>query len=384
MIPQLPPHESEPLVALRAQFKAICLVLGSNRNLFTIAQPDGAAHVEFHDGLYHYVIVERGTKFQHRTTSDPDEVLYWLTSNVVGEVASTYEVQNRNPLQDSRRIMFAKHEELMSALHAHWGERSRYEHEKILEQYPFDDRGSGSRVSQDGSQPRRVNWERIARISLLLSLLVVLTLAVKPVVSCLMGLAGQPALQQQAASLSPQDLIRIWTAIADQPYPGGPSLPKYGGADAVTKRKPVMLLDRSTQTCPGGREEQMCASNLDQALLSSPAVRAFVSAQARQALLLANAAQVQVRLPESTYIHGASTDHVNAVLTDINWPAFYKAYPGTAGYLQLSVPVVVDGSHSLVYAEQRCHGRCGTGMLYLLARTEKGWKIAKQLELWVS
>lgn len=32
----------------------------------------------------------------------------------------------------------------------------------------------------------------------------------------------------------------------------------------------------------------------------------------------------------------------------------------------------------------RGHGRCGTGMLYLLVRTEKGWKITKRLELWVS
>ncbi|WP_153064946.1 hypothetical protein [Xanthomonas arboricola] len=184
---------------------------------------------------------------------------------------------------------------------------------------------------------------------------------------------------------SPQDVILIWTAIADQPYPGLPFLPKDGDAHAATKRKPVVLLDRSTQTCSGARAQQVCASSLDQELLSSSAVDAFVSKQAREALILANASQVTVRLPDSDYVRGAPTATVDALLMDVNWAAFYKAFPGTAGYLQLSVPVLIDGgSHALVYAEQRCDGLCGTGTLYLLSRAGNGWEIANGLVLWVS
>ncbi|WP_349656444.1 hypothetical protein [Xanthomonas sp. 10-10] len=249
---------------------------------------------------------------------------------------------------------------------------------------PFNDTHPAHPSSPADLSPRRISWPRILRVCLLFAPLLAIVLLAKPITSSIAGSAEQSASPSPPAALSKQDVILIWTAVAEQRYP------VYAGASEVdtsrmrAKRKPVVLLDRSTQTCPVERPEKACGSNLDQKLLSSTAAHRFVSAKARQALLLANAAQVQVRLPESTYVHGASTDHVDALLTDINWPAFYQAYPGTAGYLQLSVPVVVDGSHSLAYAEQRCDGRCGTGMLYLLARTGKGWKITKRLELWVS
>ncbi|MCC8442010.1 hypothetical protein [Xanthomonas cannabis] len=198
-------------------------------------------------------------------------------------------------------------------------------------------------------------------------------------------IAEQPALQQPPAALSKDDVIRIWTAIADQRYPVYLSAQDSESPSAQVRRKPVMLLDRSTQTCAGDSAQQVCGSNLDQKLLSSAAADAFVSRQARQTLLLANMAQVDVRLPDSVYIRTASTAQVDALLVDINWSNFYKAFPGTAGYLRISVPVPVDGgSRSLVYAEQRCHGRCGTGMLYLLTRAGNGWTITNRLELWVT
>ncbi|MEA9748798.1 hypothetical protein [Xanthomonas campestris] len=229
-----------------------------------------------------------------------------------------------------------------------------------------------------------VNWYCIARTSLLLTLVAAIALAAKPATWYLAGLHEQPAPVQQAVVLSAQDEIQIWKAVADQRYPVYLSEAELEQPFAKGKRRPVMLLDRSTQTCIEDRAQHGCYSSLDQGLLSDSA-DAFVSKQARQALLLANEAQVDVRLPDSTYVRGASTAHVDALLIDINWPAFYKAFPGTAGYLQLSVPVSVNGAaHSLVYAEQRCHGRCGTGMLYLLARAGNGWKITKRFEVWVS
>ncbi|WP_355606025.1 hypothetical protein RZV17_19945 [Xanthomonas cannabis] len=230
-----------------------------------------------------------------------------------------------------------------------------------------------------------MNWYRIAFTSLLLTLIAALALSAKSVTSYFNEVSEQPAPRQQATIPSPQDMILIWTAIVDQPYPGLPSPPKHKDDQAATKRKPVVLLDRSTQTCADTRAQQPCASSLNQELLAGSAVDAFVSEQAREALILANASQVTVRLSDSTYVQGASTAAVDALLVDFNWAAFYKAFPGTAGYLQLSVPVLVDGgSHALVYAEQRCDGLCGTGTLYLLTRGGDGWKITNGLVLWVS
>lgn len=258
------------------------------------------------------------------------------------------------------------------------------EQHEISKEYSFNDTRTALTSPRVGRSPRRMHWRRVLRISLLIVALILIALLAKPATTSITGAAEHQASPSQPVVLSKQDVILIWTAVADQRYPVYSAASEFDKPLSGAKRKPVVLLDRSTQTCAVERAERMCASNLDQKLLSSFVADAFVSGKARQALLLANTVQVQVRLPESTYVHGASTDHVNALLTDINWPAFYKAYPGTAGYLQLSVPVLVDGSHSLVYAEQRCHGRCGTGMLYFLARTQKGWKITKRIELWVS
>ncbi len=230
-----------------------------------------------------------------------------------------------------------------------------------------------------------MNWYRIAFTSLLLTLIAALALSAKSITSYFDEVSEQPAPRQQATTPSTQDMILIWTAIVDQPYPGLPSPPKDKDAHAATKRKPVVLLDRSTQTCAGTRAQQPCASSLNQELLSGSAVDTLVSKQAREALILANASSVTVRLPDGDYVRGAPTAAVDALLADFNWAAFYKTFPGTAGYLQLSVPVLIDGgSHALVYAEQRCDGLCGTGTLYLLSRAGNRWKITNGLVLWVS
>ncbi len=119
-------------------------------------------------------------EFQRRTTSDIDEILYWLTSSVVSEIARDYEVRNRNTSQDSRRIWFAKHEELMSSLFAQWGDRSRHEHQDTLKRFPFNDSNPMTPDPRDSTSPERMNWHRILRKCVLMTLLFAVALSAKP------------------------------------------------------------------------------------------------------------------------------------------------------------------------------------------------------------
>jgi hypothetical protein len=108
----------------------------------TFSTPNGDAtpNIEIdNSGLYNYVISERGNEYSRKITSDLDELMYWIFSDVTFSMACDYELHNRIEDMDSRRIMFAKQEELLRLLKKDWEERERIEHESILIRKPFDD-----------------------------------------------------------------------------------------------------------------------------------------------------------------------------------------------------------------------------------------------------
>ena len=100
---------------------------------------DGSSHIEKVGDEWRYIVTERGTEFEHRRTLDPDEVLYWLARDVTFDIASSYELEHRRPSEDSRRLLFAKQEELLSEMSADWGQKFAAEVRLLLQRYPFVD-----------------------------------------------------------------------------------------------------------------------------------------------------------------------------------------------------------------------------------------------------
>jgi len=105
----------------------------------TRPQHDGSPHVERAGDEFHYIVTERGLELKRRTTSDPDELLYWLVSDLTWAMASDYELAHRAPSQDSRRLLFKKHVELLAAVNSGWSQRQQVEYERILVEHPFRD-----------------------------------------------------------------------------------------------------------------------------------------------------------------------------------------------------------------------------------------------------
>lgn len=99
----------------------------------------GCPNLEYHEGLYHYVVVERGEELSRFTTADEDELLYLVFKNIAQGLASDHELKNRIPNQDSRRLIFVRAQELIGRLHPLWAQRLSKEYETILSQYPFND-----------------------------------------------------------------------------------------------------------------------------------------------------------------------------------------------------------------------------------------------------
>jgi len=101
----------------------------------------GYIYIKINDNGYHYIGTERGSETIHKTTTNADELIYWLISDVISDMASSYELTNRVNGQDCRRISFAKRLELFGKLKEEWAKRAGDEIDAILTKYPYNDRG---------------------------------------------------------------------------------------------------------------------------------------------------------------------------------------------------------------------------------------------------
>jgi Immunity protein 63 len=150
------------LQGLKAEYKKLCRKLGATGSFHTNPQHDGSPHVERRDSEYHYVVTERGSEFERKTTSESDEVLYWLLSDVTFSAACSYELAHRIAGQDFRRLLFAKDVELLEQLSSGWAERKKMEIADILAEYPFDDTLAGERQHSIDEKVRPI--ERIIAV----------------------------------------------------------------------------------------------------------------------------------------------------------------------------------------------------------------------------
>jgi hypothetical protein len=67
------------------------------------------------------------------------------------------------------------------------------------------------------------------------------------------------------------------------------------------------------------------------------------------------------------------------------WTDYYKKYPNSQGILSLSrVGFSPDGRQAVFYASNGCGGKCGTGTYVVMERVDSGWKVAKEILIWIS
>ncbi len=101
---------------------------------------DGAhPHVEVKDGLYHYVVVERGEEITRRSSADFDDLVYWIFRDVTHHMAFFPEDMARIRDQDCRRVAFPKQIKLMKRLGTEMGQRLERDIADILREAPYDD-----------------------------------------------------------------------------------------------------------------------------------------------------------------------------------------------------------------------------------------------------
>lgn len=98
------------------------------------SEQSGRPHLEVDpDETMHRVVCERGSEQERLTTTDADELLYWVFRAVTHELASGHELANRRPDEDSRRQLFEHQLHLLGRLDPEWRARRIVELGHVLD-----------------------------------------------------------------------------------------------------------------------------------------------------------------------------------------------------------------------------------------------------------
>jgi hypothetical protein len=105
---------------------------------FGNSRDDGTPNIEVNDSDYFYVIRDRMI-CENRRAQNFDELLYWVFSGICFSMSCKYELENRKPQMDTRRIMFQYQLELLNKINTEWCWKRKREIGKILDSTPYDD-----------------------------------------------------------------------------------------------------------------------------------------------------------------------------------------------------------------------------------------------------
>ncbi len=101
---------------------------------------DGAGNFCFSDSQgYHFCEIERGVIRREILTQSLFEITFLALEDDVFWMSVNYEVKNRIPNQDSRRLMFSKRLQMYSVVGPEYAAKAAREIQETLEKAPFQD-----------------------------------------------------------------------------------------------------------------------------------------------------------------------------------------------------------------------------------------------------
>jgi hypothetical protein len=185
------------------------------------------------------------------------------------------------------------------------------------------------------------------------------------------------------------EMTEIVDALLEQhEFKGVPMAPPLPGERPRTPvRRPVMLVSTTLRFCKYevDDEDNRCdGENLE--YLDFVAATSQVPAAARKQLIEINSESAEFRCQDGKWYRCVEKPVIKEIFAGEGWwPDFYARYPGTAGYLSVSVPVLSHGGKAaLTFVTHRCDGLCGAGTLFMLEKSEHGWTITRVEQIWIS
>ncbi len=188
---------------------------------------------------------------------------------------------------------------------------------------------------------------------------------------------------------SEREFVEIAEALAEQyefkgvPLP--PPLPGEGPRKHV--RRSVVLVSDTLHFCQytsNSPPDQCNGANAD--YLDYVAVGSSVSAEDRSRIIEINQVSASFPCRENAWNVCATKAEVEELFSEDGWwPDFYDRFKGSAGFVEISVPLMSNERTSAkVYVSHRCDGLCGEGLLFVVEKRAGQWVIIKREQLWVS
>jgi len=217
-----------------------------------------------------------------------------------------------------------------------------------------------------------MRWKNIARLTALLLATATIAIGGKPFATHLQSALEHRAQLPDPVNATPEEARAILVAVlAKADFMGIPPPPPRAGELSLPPKRVLLLRDMSSTF----RDDDILGVDFD----------SFISLKMRQELLLANKVPRIVQNPNVPGVRYVSSQAIQAIFKTGFWNEFYRAYPGTAGFSGISIPVLSkDRQQALVYFEQFCDGLCGKGSLHLLVKTSNGWEDIGQQLIWIS
>lgn len=104
---------------------------------FGTSRDFGYPHIEV-DGMgYHFVVVERGTEWERRSSRQLSDLLYWIFEGITFSMAGDFELKHRIAGQDPRKLIFETQIELLSKIDIDFANRVKKEIDDTLKDHPL-------------------------------------------------------------------------------------------------------------------------------------------------------------------------------------------------------------------------------------------------------
>ena len=119
--------------------------------------------------------------------------------------------------------------------------------------------------------------------------------------------------------------------------------------------------------------------------LLAPEFDSVAPRKLRQELILANQTPSRLQLTGIPNTRVVRSNDLQKIFANGWWPDFYRRYPDTAGFAEISKPILTeDRSQALVFLSHHCDGLCGSGTIHFLVRSGSSWRVVKSELVWIS